>query len=226
MRKVLVLILVLVATFCFPQEDTKNDSFLKSRKGKLFLGFSPEYRIAAYYKDSQNQYFDRGSTNLDKQLSGSAISYSLNYFITNNLSFGFSHSFKNSLLVYDQEISTNNGAKKAINSLFMDYHFYLDYYIPITIQSQIFLRVGKTILNSGSDYSFRTNYYDTTNKFIGYSTGQESFIYYPENYAIGFKKNRIDIMLGIYKSKSTPYFKDDTKVTVSYIKLNYNLLKL
>lgn len=226
MKKILFAALFLSTFSIFSQEENKNDLFLNTRKGKLFLNLSPEYRIAAYYNSGENEYLYKGLTNIDNQLSGPVISYSLNYFITNNLSIGFSHSFKNSLLTYNQEIATNNGSQKSINTLFMDYHFYLDYFVTISKNKQLFLRVGKTVLNSGSDYSYRTNYYDETNKFLGYSVNQTNFKYFPFNYAIGFKKDRFDISLGFYTSKSTPYFKDDTKVTVSYIKLNYNLFKL
>ncbi len=224
--KNIIIIFLSIISICNAQDISKNEVFIKSRQGKLFLSLGSEYRIAAYYNSNENQYQDRGNTNIDKQLSGPAINYNLNYFITNNLSLGFSHSFKNSLLGYDQEISNNNSSQKSINSLFMDYHFYLDYYVPISNKSQIILRLGKTVLNSGSDYSYRTNFYDETDKFLGYSISQSSYVYSPYNYAVGYKNNRFDILLGIYSSKDTPYFRDANKVTVSYIKLNYNLFKL
>ncbi len=56
--------------------------------------------------------------------------------------------------------------------------------------------------------------------------GQNDFTYEPWNYAVGYKKDKINIILGMYGSNIAEYFDDNTTFLIPYISFKYTIGKL
>lgn len=195
-----------------------------SRKGSLFFKIGPEYRITPLPWEYSIQ--PRVFTNIDLQNSGPAFNYSFDYFITKNLSVGFTQTIRYDLLLYNDDTSFNFGARAAEKTWMFDYHFYLDYHFQLfkNKKKDVFVRVGKSIMNTGSDYSITEAFFDNNGELIGHLITGGTFRYGATNFAIGYKKNKLETMIGVYTSKGFESI-DPNTFTVPYIKLNYTIKK-
>lgn len=218
--KILNILLILFSTIVLSQE--KNP--LTERKGKLILSVGTDYRITPIY-GSANTY-NQAITSIDLQNSGTTFNYSFDYFITNNLSLGFSQSFRYDVLLYNDDTSFNFGARKADKAIFIDYHFYLKYFLKINKESKLFLKFGKSMMNRGSEYNYVVTFYQTNGSEIGKGISQEDFSYGATNIGLGFNRKKLEIMLGMYTSSNTQYFTTSQNFKILYVNLNYQIFKL
>lgn len=196
----------------------------ENRKGHLFFKVGTEYRITPLPWEFSEQ--PTVFSNIDLQNSGPAFNYSLDYFITKNLSIGFTHSIRYSLLLYNNDTSVNFISRAAEKTWMHDYHFYLDYHFKIfkNKESDLFVRLGQSLMNTGSDFSTTKAFFDQNGEIIGHLISQGSFRYSASNFAIGYKKKRLEAMIGVYSSKNV-WLIDPNTFTVPYIKLSYSLKK-
>lgn len=222
--KLIKIYLLFFTLFALAQENTTSTyEHLQNRKGKLFLGIGSEYRITPKYNgapmSSNSDY-----TEIDIQNTGAAFNYNLSYFALKNLSLNFEHSVRYNFLMYNRDIS--GGAKKAEKTLIVDYNFYVDYYFPINEKSQIFARIGVSLFNRGTNYSGETLVYDSNGNVAGHMPYTGTFQYEPMIYAVGYSRDKLKLIAGVYTSSETPYFQSSNNLTIPYLKLTYTLSKL
>lgn len=219
MKKINIL-LILFSTIAFCQEHNS----LSERKGKLYLSVGPDYRVTPIY-GSANTY-DEAFTSIDLQNSGTTFNYSLDYFLSNTLSLGFSQSFRYDILLYNDETSFNFGARKAEKAVFIDYHFYLKYYLKISKESKLFLKFGKSMMNRGSEYSKLKTEYLPDGTLLFHVNSTRDFSYGATNFGLGFNRKKLELLLGMYTSNNTQYFTTSQNFKILYINLNYQIFKL
>ncbi len=195
-----------------------------NNKGNLFLNIGSEYRITPYYGSMQ---IVNNNSNIDLQNSGISIYYSLNFFVNNKTSVNFAHSFRYDLLKYNNQnsILSDNYSKKEENTLMMDLHFFLDYYIHKG-KNPLFIRLGLSMMNNGTDYISTKTYYNQDGSVLKLVIEERNFKFYASNFGFGLKKNKIDFLVGLYGSNDTPYFYNKAIIVVPYVKIGYNILKL
>ncbi len=223
MKQFLTFTALLILNCAFSQYSKQStEEHLQNRKGKLFLKSELEYRLTPIADFGPSFNGLRGFRERDAQLSGMAIGYTLNYFVTKNLSLNFGQSFRQEVSTYVVDFTTNTTATTGRKSIFIDYHFSLDYYFPVNKDTDFFLRVGLSNLNRGSDYSV-TKYYPVGNYW---GTGVYNSNLDAINYAIGYRKKRIDLTLGLYSAKESEYSPEPDNIKVIYCKLSYSLHKL
>jgi hypothetical protein len=226
-----LLLICLITVHVFAQESTDPKSYdIGQRKGNLFFSLGSEYRITPYYNLNPNpneNQFTFVPTNIDLQNSGVAFNYTFDYFVTKNLALGFSNSIRYDLITLPiDEITSDFGFRPANNSLIFGFHFYLDYHFKIFKDSELFVRIGRSLINRGTEYTEKETFYDDDgNKTLSF-IGTEDTGYEPWNYAIGYKKNKISLTLGIYTSAISEYFNDDTTFIIPYLNFKYNIGKL
>ncbi|MBZ9629740.1 hypothetical protein LB465_03030 [Salegentibacter sp. LM13S] len=224
MKKLLIIIFFSVPFLAFSQT-------IETRKGQLFFKIGTEYRITPLPYDAGESDPNIGLTNVGIQNSGLAINYSLDYFITKNLTLGFTNSFRYDLLLYNNEVSfdspeNNEGSTQVEKTLITDFHFYLNYHFQIFKNSEIFIRAGKSLANRGTDYGTKNSFFDQEGNLVSKSISQNNFHFQPENFGLGYKKDKVEVMAGVLTTTVTEYFLTNERFTIPYLKLSYNLGKL
>ena len=223
MKKLLIILLLIPVTFISAQDV----DFREQRKGKLFFSVGTEYRITPLPVELGTlPEFSR--TNPDRQNSGSSFYYGLKYFATKNFSLGFSHSIRYTLLNNGQgtDIPVDFGVEESVYKLFMGYHFYLDYHVKVFKEAELFARVGISMINTNSNFVYKKPVYDNNGEVLGHIVSNLNYIMYPKNFAIGFKKNKLEAMIGMYATNDPPYYTESVMYMTPYINLNYTIGKL
>lgn len=192
----------------------------------MFFSLGTEYRIIPFYSLTSNTY-KSSPVNIDFQNSGVAFNYTFDFFVTKNLALGFSNSIRYDLITAPiHEITIDARFLPANSSLIFGFHFYLDYHFKIFKDSELFVRVGKSFLNNGTEYVETATFFDGNgNKRARYGS-LNSKAYQPFNFALGYKKNKVSLTLGVYTSNITEYFNSNTIFNIPYINFKYNLGKL
>lgn len=218
MKYLIILIFLANTTYSFSQ--------IEERKGKLFFKVGSEYRITPLpYDFGKTEPSLR--TNIDQQNSGVAFHYGFDYYITKNLSIGFNNSFRYDILVInDNEILNDFGVQKIDKTLIVGGHLYLDYHVKVFKNSELFARIGRSILNGGTNYVEKNTYYDNQGEPIGYSYSDEDFLFFPANFAIGYKRDKVEILIGMYASTQSNYFEESESLKIPYINFTYTIGKL
>lgn len=224
---IITLVLLFSRNYFFSQEKENLNSHLQNRSGKLFFGLSVEVRITPFYNEKDffllsKQY---AQVNDESQNSGFAFSYSLNYYVTKNLSLSFSNSFRNDILYNKSETAMLPLLKnsKSEKTIFIDYHLYTDYHINISKKSQLLTRLGFSFMNTNSEYNQFESIFQN-GVFIGNIGVIKDFSFNALNYGLGYKINKFDILIGAFSSKNTPY--TSARYTIPYFKINYTFLKI
>ncbi|MEM6517096.1 MAG: hypothetical protein AAF688_13000 [Bacteroidota bacterium] len=213
----------LVSIFTKAQEDI-NFLSPENRKGQLFFKVSSEYRITPLPTDSPKSR--NVFVNTDLQNSGVAFAYTLDMFITQNLSIGFSNSFRYDYLGGTSDIEGFFGAEPSNRGIIIGYHFYLDYHFKIFRESEIFLRFGRSLLNRGTLIDSKETFFDEEGEPILTIGTSDDYAYEAYNWGLGWKKRKVEIMLAFYTSSVTEYFVEDQAYIIPYFKFSYNLGRL
>ncbi|HET8809339.1 MAG TPA: hypothetical protein VFM65_03630 [Flavobacteriaceae bacterium] len=220
MKKALILIILAVGVCAHGQ--------ILDRKGKLIIKVGTEYRITpfgpppgAYANVSQHGRY----TSPDKQNSGFALNYSLNYFIGQNWGIGLGHSFRYTLHYAEQYHPDDFAIIEAKHALFMDFHLYLYYYFKVFKKAELFAKLGISLFNRNSNFSLKDTYYDANGEVMATSYGITSYNYSPTLFGIGYKKDNVELMLGVYYSQNTPYFNRSYDFYIPFVKLNFDLFR-
>lgn len=87
------------------------------------------------------------------------------------------------------------------------------------------MRVGKSLMNRNSNYSDKTSFYND-GEYIGSIIGQENLHFSPYNFGLGYKKNKVEILIGIYSTSNTPYFSVSEGFIIPYFNLAYTIGKM
>ena len=203
-----------------------NDKFsIENRKNNLFLSVGSEYRITPISNTIDTPIFKDYILSVDAQNSGAAFSYSLDYFFTKNLTLGFSHSIRYDVILSGaNNVTSAFGSEAAQRGLIFGYHFYVDYHFKVFKNSELFLRVGRSLLNRGTDYTSKNTLsaegFDDITIFVS-----SDFAYEPWHFAVGYKKQRFSLMGGIYTSSNTDYEGIDSFI-VPYFSFRYTIGRL
>lgn len=156
-----------------------------------------------------------------------ALGGSLDYFITRDLTIGFGNAVRYDILTYDfNDIDQDFGVQPTKDDLIFSFHFYVDYHFKIFKNSEIFLRVGRSIMNGGTDFTEKTTFYDQNGDVSGTFSVSGDYSFGAGHYAVGWKKDRISIIAGMFVSTTTNYFIDTTRFHIPYLSFKYNLGKL
>ncbi|TXD51856.1 MULTISPECIES: hypothetical protein [unclassified Polaribacter] len=225
MRNIITILTLIISLQSFAQ----NSYDIENRKGKLFFNAGVEYRITPIYQNGAELDIinTRGAISVDAQSSGTALNFGLNYFITKNLSLGFSNSFRYDIITQrSTEISGDFGYSPAKNDLIFGYHFYLDYHFKVFKEAELFVRLGKSFLNRGTEFETKTRFFDNSGNPTITAFSKQDTAYEPWNFALGYKKNKLNLILGTYTSSITEYFVDGSSFIVPYLNLTYNFGKL
>ena len=207
-----------ITTFSFSQ--------IAERKGKLFFKVGTEYRITPLpynvgIRDPQVP------VDIDAQNSGVAFHYGFDYFITKNLSVGFNNSFRYDVLINNvNEVNEDSGVQKTDKTLIVGGHLYLDYHVKVFKNSEVFARFGQSLLNGGTEYMRKTTHYDNQGNLIGTSYGNDNLSFYAFNFAVGYKKGKTELLVGIYSSSTADYFTETESLIIPYLNFTYTIGKL
>lgn len=224
MGKYLIFSLLFLISLSILAQD-KTD--IENRKGKLFFKVGSDYRITPLY-NNEFSTVNTLRTSIDSQSSGAALFYGVEFFPGKNWSLNFSHSFHYTLFYLESFYGDPNdlGGEASVNQLFFDYHIFVNYYIKVFIESEILIRVGRSMLNNNSNYTTNVASYDDNGNFIiGIST-QGNFNMQSYNFGLGYKKNKVEILLGIYSTSITPYPEVKKDFIIPYFNLAYTIGKM
>jgi|SRR5690606_5031940 len=218
MKKLFLLIIFTTTTYTYSQ--------IEERKGKLFFKIGSEYRITPLPYDV-GKVDQQIPTDIDVQNSGVAFHYGLDYFITKNLSIGFNNSFRYDVLIKNvNEIDQENGYQKTDKTLIVGGHLYLDYHVKVFKNSELFARLGYSLLNGGTEYVNKTTFYDNEGNILGYSYGSDNFEFFATNFALGYKRGKVELLVGLYSSNTSNYFAETESLKIPYINITYTIGKM
>lgn len=220
MKNLILIIFCILATATFSQ----NSYDIDQRKGKLFFSLGTELRPVPFRSKNAvyNSRFSMAS-NGDAQSSGMAFSYSFDFFINKNLAIGFSQSVRYDLITVPlDEITDSFGVRPANNDLIFDYHLYLDYHFKIFKNSEIFARIGISFLNRGTEFVSKRSFFDNNGNLMFSRLNSMDAAYEPGNFALGYKKNKTSLMIGMYSSTISEYLVGSTYI-IPYVGFRYNL---
>lgn len=223
-QKIILLIIVtsLQSTLC-AQNETKNYILPENRKGQVFFKVSSEYRITPLPYEAEIIV----PIQVDDQNSGVAFAYTFDFFVSKNLSLGFSNSFRYDYLGGDfDDVQSDFGADPANRGLIIGFHFYLDYHFKIFKESELYVRLGRSLLNRGTQLNEKITFFDDQGNLLFSRSGPVDPGYEPWNFGLGWKKRKIEILLGFYTSSNTEYFLVPEDFIVPYFKFSYNLGRL
>ena len=218
MKNLILLFFLAITTHSFSQ--------IEERKGKLFFKVGSEYRITPLRYDL-SKIDVNVPADIDAQNSGVAFHYGFDYFITKNLSVGFNNSFRYDVLIRNvNQIGEDNGVQKTDKTLIVGGHLYLDYHVKVFKNSELFARLGYSLLNGGTEYMEKTTYYDNQGNSAGYAFANENLSFNAANFAIGYKKGKVELLIGLYSSSTSNYFAETESLKIPYINFTYTIGKL
>ena len=218
MKKTYILLLGFISLSLFTQNTQDDDQ----RKGSLFFSLGTQYRITPIStSDSKGGPTTFNHVNTDIQNSGPALFYTLDYYITKNLSLGFSHSMRYDLITMGgHEIQGATGFQSADYGLIFGYTVYLDYHIKAFKNAELVVHLGRSRLNTGTNFTSKQTFYVNNTAVPSYS--QEHFAYFAWDFALGYKKKKFSFTIGAYTTSVTNYYLIDNFI-VPYFSFKYNL---
>jgi hypothetical protein len=138
------------------------------------------------------------------------------------LAVGFSNSFRYDMVAKNFNIDDATGFSPTKKGLIIGFHFYFDYHFKIFKKSEVFARIGRSLLNRNTNVTIKETFEGNESVpdltiFSDYDTAYE-----PWNFAIGYKKNRFSLIGGIYSSAISEYTRG-TSFIIPYFSLRYNI---
>jgi len=228
MKKIIILsTLILVSLSVFSQKKKK----LTNNRLSVKLGI--EYRITPIHK-SPKYFYDvplgYKKYNLDKHLSGTSLNYAISYEIFKNFHLGFSQSIRYDHLYYEDNLRlikpnafesyTFNDSK---NTFITDYHLFVKKDFALK-RNKIFLKLGLSVMNRGTDYSFTriTAIYD--NGVMEIITDEYDSNFFAINACIGMEYKKFDFSIGAYFIDKNSSNLDETRdIVMPYFKISYRI---
>ena len=207
-----------------------SNTLPKARQGQLYFSIGTEYRIGHIYNFSNNSVWNARGLSVEDLNRGAAFSYSLDYFITDNLSLGFSHSLRydhihESTLDAIPGGASSNAIIADQYGLIMDYHINMKYHF-IVAKQEFFFQAGLSFLNNAP--TIRKNPVSiSSNGVERIDNTSLDLLDITSKFGLGYQKNRFSIMGGIYFSDENPFYQGANYI-LPYFELKYqlgNLLK-
>jgi len=196
MQKTLLITLSLLFFLnVFSQEKTTS---------KFSIKVGIEYRLTPIRSVEEFRFNNPNiNFNLDRQLNGTSINYTLSYRVFKKFEIGFSQSFRYDHVYFkssfaDLQPNTNVtvAQSESVNSWITDYHFFLGKYFTVS-NTDFFVKAGISLMNNG------TNYTETQSVFIDENTyvllgSQNDFNFIAQNISAGFVSKKFELGLGAY----------------------------
>lgn len=206
--------------FVFSQEEIYEE-----KKAGLFFSIGTEYKITPI-TDFVEEAQDFQPINIDLQNSGVGFFYTLQYQFKNNLSLGFSNTFRYDY-IFEAPPNPDNFITVSLSekSLITDFHFFVDYYFSLDKKREIGIRAGRSLLNRDTHYNLTIPIRNNEGTIIGHNSQTLDSAFGSWNFGIGLKQKRFQIQTGILTSSNTNYNKVES-IILPYIRLSYNLIKL
>jgi hypothetical protein len=221
-RLLSLLLFMFFISFGFAQ----NSYDIDKRRGKLFLNFGTEYRITLFFKGAKESQLGI-PTNIDAQNSGPVLNFNLDLFLTKNFSLGFGNGIRYDVITYDlSQFDNINTVLPTNNDLIFSFHFYADYHFKIFKKSEFFARVGRSLMNYSTEFTLNRTIQVPGNDVGLLVSSSGNYSYGAGHYAIGWKKNKLSLLAGIYTSTTTEYFEGENTFNIPYLSIKYNLGKL
>ncbi|MCF6347339.1 MAG: hypothetical protein L3J20_03455 [Flavobacteriaceae bacterium] len=195
-------ILSIVCTFFFLHSFSQE-----KQKPRFSIKVGTEYRITPIYSVDSDPSINLGRStinfNLDKQLSGTSINYTLSYLIFKKFEIGFSHSFRYDHVYYksgfdDLQPNTSLTATEgeSINRWISDTHFFIGKYFTLR-KTDLFLRGGFSMMNRGTDYLQVVSNKSEDNSY-SYISIPSHFNFFAFRTSAGFVSNKFELDIGAY----------------------------
>lgn len=222
MKKVFITLLITIPLLVFPQSKKED-----KRGGKFYFSVGPEYRVTPIYNFSTSSEEGAQYTNVDSQNSGTAINFDVEFFIINNLSLGYTTSFR-----YDLVTAPITAVVKKSNAYAADYkiivgnHFYLSYYFKLLKKGEFFVNAGVSFLNNNTSYNKVRAFYDSNGNYTSSISIISDYSFSANKIALGYKRNKGQLALGLYVTGKAPYFEENTKFIIPFVKYSYTFGKL
>jgi hypothetical protein len=221
-----IILLIFLSTFGYTQQTL--DEHLQFPRGKFFLKAEFDYRLLPLtdFDYLFPQPYHIGIANYDKQNSGFSVNYSLNYYLLNCLSIGFTHSFRHTHLNFNDNLDTNQLTRPSNYRLFMDYHFHIEYHHYFKNRSSIYVKIGYSLMNHNSDYNVMQTITDSYTGDVYKVLSEFDYQFDANQFAIGYRNRKFDLSGGVFQSASSlNYYNGSATIYIPYLKLGYNLLK-
>ncbi len=194
-----------------------------SRKGEIQFDAGFEYRITPIYRTYAvrlSSFSPHSSVDESRQNSGMGVNLGMEYFLGNNLSLGFSNTFRYDFIVSGQDnIESDFGVGANTYGLLIDYHLSLKYYFKLFGAGDFFISGGFSRLNTNSDFSSKQSFFDDGGNLIGSILSIENSSFFANRFELGYANGKGIIGLGIFMSQTTNYFDDTTSFIVPFVKL-------
>ena len=72
----------------------------------------------------------------------------------------------------------------------------------------------------------KTTFYDNQGNILNYAYGSANFEFYATNLAIGYKKGKVELLIGMYSSNTSNYFVETESLKIPYINITYTIGKM
>ena len=225
---------LLAIVWLFPTSLLAQDNELPAttnvRQGQLYFSIGTEYRTGDIENVFKSRAFPNRGLDVKDLNRGAAFSYSLDYFFTQNLSLGFSHSLRYDHIHEATPDAIPGGASSNAviadqYGLIMDYHLYMKYHF-IVAKQEFFFQAGLSFLNNAP--TIRKNPVSiSSNGVERIDNTSLDLMDITSKFGLGYQKNRFSIMGGIYFSDENPFYQGANYI-LPYFELKYqlgNLLK-
>lgn len=192
---------LLAFLWLFPTSLLAQESELpatpNTRQGQLYFSLGTEYRIGHIYNFSNNSMWNARGLSVEDLNRGAVFSYSLDYFFTQNVSLGFSHSLR---YVHIHEATldaiTGGASSNAVIAdrygLIMDYHLYLQYHFNLD-KHEFFFQAGLSFLNNAP--TIRKNPVSiSSNGVERIDNTSLDLMDITSKFGLGYQKNRFSLM--------------------------------
>lgn len=200
-------------------------SFGQKHYNMAEIGIGTEYRITPIYIYGFDPYIKISDpivvANIDKQLSGAGITYSIKYrFNKLKIKAGFSETFRYDY-IYNHTgtaFPTSTRINNIKYNIISDYHFTIEKYWLIK-ESQVSALIGYSFMNRGTDYS-QTKINGSIDSIPLYNVTDEDFNFSAYQIGIGYQDNLFRYGLGAFITDSH-HFLDPSPLMILYLKMEY-----
>ena len=139
------------------------------------------------------------------------------------MALGFSHSIRYDLIAVNRNKIPDINYRPADYGLIFGYSIYLDYHIKTFKNAELFIHLGKSRLNIGTEY-IQTKSTKIADE-IFYSYHDEDFAYFAWDFALGYKKNKTSFTIGAYTTSVVNYDFVNSFI-LPYFSFKYNFGKM
>jgi hypothetical protein len=218
LKKIFFITIFILPSFCFAQN--------LERKGKFFFNVGPEYRITPIYK--LNNYSSKAFyTNVDMQNSGVSLNLGVNYYITENLSFGFKNSFRYDLITLQDNVDfSGSGISNSVKGVLIGYHFGLIYHFQVFKKGDLLVSAGVSLLNRNSEFSVQEQVFDDNGQLLGTVSSLVDYKYSANKLSLGYANGKSKLMVGLYITRNSGYFEETTTFMVPFVNYSFDFGKL